>query len=219
MISTPSLLRRAEHEALSGVTLSGSVLDLGGEKCAEYITCIHGNFTVTTVNLDSVEKTDIVHDLEEPIPLADASYDHVLLINVLEHIFNYRQLLTEATRIVRPGGSVIIAVPFLFPIHPSPHDYWRFTKETLEKECVLAGLQIETLTPLGSGVFAVRYMMLDRLLPAPLRFVSYYTFRYIASALDSVFSSIAHVLGKRYSTAEYALGYVVYARNIYDRES
>lgn len=211
-MTIPSFLRRAEHEALSRVSLSGTVLDLGGEKGAEYISCIKGDFTVTTVNLESVEKTDIVHDLESPILLEDASYDQVLLINVLEHIFNYRQLLSEASRIVRPGGSVIIAVPFLFPIHPSPHDYWRFTKETLQKECVLAGLEVETISPLGGGVFAVRYLMLDRLLPAPLRFVSYYTIRYITTALDRLFSFAAHTLGKRYSIAEYALGYVVAAR-------
>lgn len=211
MISTPSLLRLAEHEALSSVTLCGTVADLGGEKGAKYLSRIRGSFTVTSVNLGIDPKPDIVHDLEIPLPLSDASYDHVLLMNVLEHIFNYRQLLTEAARIVKPGGSVVIAVPYLFPIHPSPHDYWRFSREALEKECAHAGLSIKTLTPLGGGVFAARHLMLDRLLPAPIRFVSHYTLRYVTYWLDSAFSLIARLLGKRYSAAEYPLGYVVVA--------
>lgn len=210
MSSTPSLLRQAEHEALSRITLSGKVLDLGGENGAEYLSCMQGECAVTSVNLEET-KPDIVHDLEKPLSLPDASYDHVLLINVLEHIFNYRQLIAEAARVVAPGGSVVIAVPFLFPIHPSPHDYWRFTAEALEEECRRAGLRVETVTPLGRGVFSVRHLMLDRLLPGPIRFISHYTARYVTWVLDRVFSLLARLLGKRYSAAEYPLGYVVVA--------
>lgn len=212
MSTTPSLLRRAEHDALSEITLSGTVLDLGGEKDATYLSCIKGSFTVTTVNLDAGAKPDLSHDLEQPLPCADASFDHALLINVLEHIFEYRQLVREAARVVRPKGSIIIVVPFLFPIHPSPHDYWRFTKETLEKECTLAGLSVERIVPLGSGVFAVRHLLLNRLLPGAFRTFSDYTFRYVTQVADGAFSLIARLLRKRYSPAEYALGYLVAAR-------
>ncbi len=212
MKSTPSLLRRAEHEALSSVMLSGSVLDLGGEKNAEYIWHIRGDFIVTAVNIDHAAKPDIIHDLEKPLPLPDASFDHVLLVNVMEHVFEYRQLLREATRILKPGGLVIIAVPFLFPIHPSPNDYWRFGRQTLERECQDAKLIVEKITPLGKGVFSVRYVLLDRLMPSPVRFISHYTLRYVALALDRLFTMTAHTLGKRYNPAEYALGYVVQSR-------
>jgi ubiquinone/menaquinone biosynthesis C-methylase UbiE len=163
------------------------------------------------VNLDDKTKPDIFHDLEEPLPVASASYDHVLLINVLEHVFNYRQLLAEAARAVKPGGTVVIIVPFLFPIHPSPSDYWRFTAETLRKECALAGLTIDTLAPLGGGVFSARYLLLDRLMPGLVRACVFWYDQHVIRAGDAIFTRFARLLGKKYDPADYALGYAVIA--------
>ena len=211
MSSTPTLLRRAEHEALQALTLSGTVLDLGGEKGASYLSFIKGSFTVTALNMAPAASPDIIHDLEQPLPLPDASYDNVMLINVLEHIYEYRALLSEAARVLRPGGTIAIIVPFLFPIHPSPRDYWRFTAATLRRELEQLGLSHITIVPLGSGVFAARYVLLDRLMPGALRFIGYYTLRYVTYALDYLFSSVARLLRKGYSPSEYALGYCVTA--------
>lgn len=212
MKSIPSLLRTAEHAALARLTLSGKVLDLGGEKGSEYLSFIKGEFAVTTVNLDLDAAPDITHDLEKPLPISSASYDHVLLINVLEHIFDYQQLLNEAVRVVRPGGSIIIVVPFLFPIHPSPSDFWRFSGQTLERLLLSLGLESVRVHPLGSGVFSARYVMLDRLLPTPLRFLGYHTLRHVVSLADHVFVIVARVLGKKYRKEDYALGYLVKGR-------
>ena len=41
------------------------------------------------------------------LPDADASYDAVLLLDVLEHVESVPALLAEAARVVRPGGPVI----------------------------------------------------------------------------------------------------------------
>jgi SAM-dependent methyltransferase len=211
-MTIPTLLRRAECKALSTVTLSGEVIDLGGDKDAEYLSYIKGTFTVTALNIDPASKPDITHDLEQPMPIKDAQYDHALLMNVLEHMFKYRELLQETVRIIRPGGSIVVIVPFLFPIHPSPNDYWRFTQQTLQKEFELLSLSDISITPLGHGVFAARYVLLDRLLPNIVRAVNYYTFRYILQFLDTAFISLARVLGKKYIPSDYALGYMVVAR-------
>jgi SAM-dependent methyltransferase len=210
-MSIPSVLRLAEHRALSSITLSGKVLDLGGTKNAEYHSFLKGMFEVTTVNMDPKTNPDCMSDLEQPVPYPDASFNHVLLVNVLEHIFEYRQLLSEAERIVRPSGSVIIVVPFLFPIHADPHDFWRFSKETLQRECQRAGLTIETLTPLGSGVFSARHLFIARLMPGPVRFLLHHTTRYLAVFFDALFVQLARLLGKKYLPEEYALGYAVVA--------
>ena len=207
----PSLLRLAEHRAISKLSLSGEVLDLGGDSRSEYQHLIKGTHINTIVNLDEKSKPDFLQDLEQLLPFSDESYDHVLLINVVEHIFNYRQLLSEASRVVKRGGSVVIVVPFLFPIHPSPHDYWRFSEEVLRKECELAGLKVSELVSLGGGVFSARYVMLDRLLPRPLRFVSFYTVRYFVRFADRAFDGVARLFGKKYNSADYALGYFVTA--------
>jgi len=212
MFSVPSLLRLEEHKALSGITLSGSVLDLGGDKNSEYLRFFKGTFETTTVNLNEKTRPDILHNLEEPLPVADSLYDHVLLCNVLEHIFEYRALLREAVRVLKPGGSMVIVVPFLFPLHPSPEDYRRFSAPALYKEMEILGLQGISIKVLGGGVFRARYLLLDRLLPRPVRFFNFYTCRYVAQALDVIAETLARALGKKYNKDDYALGFCATAK-------
>jgi SAM-dependent methyltransferase len=207
-----SVLRLEEHKVLADLTLNGSILDIGGDKRAAYQKLIKGDHALTTVNLDEKSKPDIYHDLEKSLPIIDSSYDNVLLINVLEHIFNYRELLRESARVLKPGGTLVIVVPFLFPVHPSPQDFHRFTESTLRKELVLLHMREIKIQALGKGVFTARYLMLDRLLPAPIRFLSHYTCRYCAYALDWLFSRLSKVLGKKYKAEDYALGYCVTAQ-------
>ncbi len=212
MKPTGSVLRVEEHKALSTLTLNGSILDIGGDKNSEYQKLIKGNHTITTVNLDEKSKPDIYHDLEKPLLLQKEQYDHVLLINVLEHIFNYKTLLEESIRVMKPGGTIVIVVPFLFPIHPSPNDFHRFTAQTLQKELELVKAKNIKIQALGKGVFTARYLMLDRLLPSPIRFLSYYTDRYCAYFADWLFLKVSKILGKKYRIEDYPLGYCVTAQ-------
>lgn len=208
-MSIPSLLRLAENKALSDLTLTGSVLDLGGDERSEYRKLIKGDAKYTTVNMSNDAVPDLMHDLEQPLPLPSVSFDHVLLINVLEHIFNYQQLLSESTRVLRAGGSLYIAVPFLVPIHPSPRDHWRFSEETLYRLLTENGFADIKVQPLSGGVFAACYLLINRLLPSPLRFLFFYTVRFIVQGLDFLVSKMAHLLGKKYEPAYYPLGYFV----------
>ncbi len=57
-------------------------------------------------------------DLErERIPLRDASMDAVVLNQVLEHVKELFWILHEATRVLKPGGSLIVGVPNLASLH------------------------------------------------------------------------------------------------------
>lgn len=210
----PTLLRLAEHRALKELRLSGNVLDLGGDTRSEYRSLLGKNVAYTTVNINSAARPDILHDLETPLPLEDGTYDHVLLINVLEHIYSRYQLLQEATRVLKRGGSIVIVVPFYFPYHASPSDFWRLTHESLSTEAQQLGLKVVQCRPLGDGVFTARYVALDRLLPASVRSVRFYSVRYLAVFLDWALNSMARNLGKQYKPEDYALGYMVEARRV-----
>jgi SAM-dependent methyltransferase len=55
---------------------------------------------------------DVQHDLDVyPYPIADSSYDVVLLRNVIEHVRNVVGLMEEVHRIGRPNGEIIITTP------------------------------------------------------------------------------------------------------------
>lgn len=54
---------------------------------------------------------DIVTDLERPLPLTDASVDHVLAIHVVEHITNFLELMDDIHRVLRPSGTLHVMAP------------------------------------------------------------------------------------------------------------
>jgi len=129
---------------------------------------------------------------------------------VLEHIFEYRQLIGESARILKPGGTIVIVVPFMFPYHPSPRDFHRYSGEALEKSLSAAGFSAISIATLGSGVFSVRWVFLERLLPAFMRPLSL-ILNPLAQACDYLFARFAKLMGKKYEPSDYPLGYVVTA--------
>ncbi|HTW42861.1 MAG TPA: methyltransferase domain-containing protein [Solirubrobacteraceae bacterium] len=55
---------------------------------------------------------DIVHDLDElPYPIADASFDQIVLQDVLEHVREPIRVFEELHRIARPGARVQLRTP------------------------------------------------------------------------------------------------------------
>lgn len=64
-------------------------------------------------------------------PAGDASVDLVLATETLEHVLEPGAFLAEARRVLRPGGRLVITVPFSARWHYIPYDYWRFTPSSL----------------------------------------------------------------------------------------
>lgn len=83
------------------------------------------------------------------LPLASCAVDHVLLLDVLEHIPNPDQCLAEICRVLKPGGTLTIQVPFLYPIHDAPLDFHRWTRFGLERAARLAGLTVSEALAIG----------------------------------------------------------------------
>ena len=95
---------------------------------------------------------DVPADLNAPLPLPDAAYDTVLATDVLEHLADPRVFMAEVSRILRPGGRLILGVPFLYWLHEEPYDYHRFTRHALRALCESNGLEVLTLEEYGGGV-------------------------------------------------------------------
>lgn len=85
------------------------------------------------VDREAYPEVGIVGDLTA-LPLKSDSNDAILCEMVLEHVPDARAALREFHRVLRPGGRVYLAVPFLWPYHASPHDYWRWTTSGLERD-------------------------------------------------------------------------------------
>ena len=92
---------------------------------------------------------DLEANLNEALPLADQSFDTVLLADVLEHIHDPGRLLAEVRRLLAPSGKLLCMTPFLYQVHEGPHDYYRYTRFALERLAQAAGLSVVELTPYG----------------------------------------------------------------------
>ena len=74
----------------------------------------------------SAKRADVYFDGLH-IPLRDGAADHVLCTQVLEHVFEPDVFLDEVFRILAPGGTLLITVPFVWDEHEQPYDFARYS--------------------------------------------------------------------------------------------
>lgn len=106
--------------------LRGSVLDVGCGR-APYRKWLSGASEYVGVDVESRPGIDRLIEPGEPWPLDDAYFDSILCTQVLEHDSRPDHTLSEISRVVRPGGTVLITVPFAYNEHALPHDYRRWS--------------------------------------------------------------------------------------------
>lgn len=63
--------------------------------------------------------------------IAPESYDWIILDQVLEHVALPFLAVAEIHRALKPGGRLLLAVPFFNPYHNGPQDYWRMSHDAL----------------------------------------------------------------------------------------
>lgn len=83
------------------------------------------------IDIDPGRHPDVVGDAHN-LPFEDQSFDAVLCAEVLEHLIDPMQAISEMRRVLKPGGRAIITTRFVFPVHDYPGDYYRFTPGVLK---------------------------------------------------------------------------------------
>ena len=72
------------------------------------------------IDVNPRSSADIIHDLNTfPYPFPDNAFDEIYCDNVIEHLGDVVRVMEELHRIAKPGGEIIIIVPF-FP-HRQAH--------------------------------------------------------------------------------------------------
>jgi len=61
------------------------------------------------------------------IPFSDGHFDSVFSSEAFEHVVNIDEILVELNRTLKPGGYMLLTMPFGWMEHEAPHDYYRYT--------------------------------------------------------------------------------------------
>lgn len=134
---------------------TGRLLDLGCGSVplyAVYRPLVTSITCVDWINSDHrLGHVDTSADLNEPLPLASALFETVVLTDVLEHIAQPDRLLAEIRRVLGSNGVLLGSVPFMYRLHEEPHDHYRYTSHALNRLAGLNGFTVECLAPYGVG--------------------------------------------------------------------
>jgi SAM-dependent methyltransferase len=75
------------------------------------------------------------------LPFRTNSLDRVASNSVFEHVAYPHQIIAESFRVLKPGGVMVVAMPFVFNLHGYPADYVRLTPSFFERICREAGFE------------------------------------------------------------------------------
>lgn len=133
--------RRGLYQAIATVSpqLDGSLLDVGcGGKPYEALFRVdeYVGLEIDTPENRLKNKANFFYD-GDTFPFPEQTFDAVLCNQVLEHVFNPEKFLAEIHRVLKPGGIMLLTVPFVWDEHQQPWDYARYSsfglKSLLEK--------------------------------------------------------------------------------------
>jgi SAM-dependent methyltransferase len=178
------------EEQLARLPSEALILDVGAGR-GDFAQALAGRRSLA-LDVYPYPEVDVVCDLTLENPFRPASFEAILLLNVMEHIYDSHALLTTLVDLLKPGGVLIVAIPFMVKIHQAPVDFVRYTHYALERLGESHGLQVNSLEGfydplffLGEGIGNLRNAVLPGMRASQ---------RYLARALLAGIQSLAGLL-------------------------
>ena len=142
-------------------------------------------------------EVDLACDLTQCNPFREDSFDAILLMNVLEHVYDTHALLSSLAAMLKPGGALICAIPFLVKMHQEPVDFVRYTHYALERLGPQHGLNLELLegfydpiSLLGEGTGNMKWAVLPG-----VRGLRHYAARLLLVGMEVMTSALGRLIG------------------------
>jgi len=131
--------------------LQGRILDIGaGDRKAQELLGENSDFV--SIDIIPRDRPTVVADAHY-LPFKDGIFDAALGRALIEHVRDTEQVVSEVSRVLRPGGLFMFSAPFIYPIHDAV-DYHRFTIYSIRALAESHGFEIVRLTSTG-GYFGI----------------------------------------------------------------
>jgi SAM-dependent methyltransferase len=143
------------------------------------------------------------------IPVEDGQFDSALCTAVLEHLEEPEQALRECHRVLRPGGTAIYTVPFIWHLHEEPRDFYRYSRHGLRYLFEKAGFDVVEITALSGFWVTFGQLLvynLYRLNRGPLRWIP------VIPAIGLAIQGVSYGLNRIDRTEQWTWMYLVVAR-------
>lgn len=120
--------------------LSGPFLEVGSRDYGETqdLRSFFPGDTYIGVDLSEGKGVDTTLDLTQSFDAVDEKLGHqrfgtIFSFSVMEHCDNPFLMAENMEQLLKPGGRIVLSVPFAWKFHGYPSDYWRFTREGVKK--------------------------------------------------------------------------------------
>lgn len=120
-------------------------------------------------------KPDVICDAMK-LPFQKSTFDYHLGFEVLEHIADPMKYMAEAVRVLKPGGRIILSVPYMYRMHGREPDhrldYYRYSLGFFHLVCSKYRLNLERIvcnTGMGTSVSSmINQWLVRRIIESPL---------------------------------------------------
>lgn len=138
-------------------------------------------------------------------------YDTVLCTDVLEHLEEPGKAITEACRVLKPGGYAIYTVPLFWHLHEEPRDFYRYTKYGLHYLFEKNGFELVEIKAL-SGFFVTFAQELVYYIQRFRRGGKVNPMWWLVPIISFFIQLSAYLLNKIDNSEEFTIEYIIVAR-------
>jgi SAM-dependent methyltransferase len=165
--STETVAVALDYGAFVASLPAGEVLDIGCGKLARpaYMAGAHRFFGIDPMALEAARSFDFARAYADFLPFRSGAFDHAIFASSIDHAINPLRALEEASRVVRPGGTVSAWVSVrpandvfvdwtlrsqFFTARYNTHHNWAFSSDSLVRLFKMAGLRKVRVRPTSS---------------------------------------------------------------------
>jgi len=219
------LINKSIEDFSQKVDHGENVLDIGAGSGHYRSFFRKNNYLAIDIGLEqsTTQGLDVVGDICF-LPFKDSSFKNALCIEVLEHVWDSRQLFQEFNRVLESNGKLLLTVPLCFGEHMQPYDFYRYTRFSLTKLLETHGFKIIKINPRGGYFALLGYLIskipdqimksenINSLLKKSLR-------RILRILLTYILTPLFLKLDYADTTKSFTLGYICEAKKVFSLHS